>query len=138
MISKRVLFDSSGLFALLDTTEAGHSAAKEWMEGAHAGNVGLVATDYILDETTTLLMARRLGHLARRMFDMVDLSDATEVVHIDAERFTRARHFFLKHLDQGYSFTDCTSFVVMKELKLKEALTTDAHFRTAGFVPLLA
>ena len=43
----------------------------------------------------------------------------------------------LKHIDQEFSFTDCTSFVVMKELRLREALATDHHFRIAGFVPLL-
>jgi predicted nucleic acid-binding protein len=34
---------------------------------------------------------------------------------------------------KGLSFTDCTSFVVMRELKLREALTTDHHFAQAGF-----
>ena len=34
--------------------------------------------------------------------------------------------------DKAYSFTDCTSFVVMQELKLKTALTTDRHFRQMG------
>ena len=31
------------------------------------------------------------------------------------------------------AFTDCTSFVLMRELKLREALTTDRHFLQAGF-----
>jgi len=42
-----------------------------------------------------------------------------------------------RHRDKDYSFTDCTSFVVMKELRLKDALTTDRHFRQAGFHILL-
>ncbi len=40
---------------------------------------------------------------------------------------------FFRHRDKDYSFTDCSSFVVMRELRLKEALTTDRHFRQAGF-----
>jgi predicted nucleic acid-binding protein len=44
----------------------------------------------------------------------------------------------LKHLDQEFSFTDCASFVVMRELRLNEALATGNHFRIAGFSPLLA
>ena len=36
-----------------------------------------------------------------------------------------------------YSFTDCVSFVVMKELGLHEAVTKDGHFKEAGFTALL-
>ncbi len=48
-----------------------------------------------------------------------------------------AKNFFRKHSDRCYSFTDCTSFVVMRELRLTEALTTDRHFVEAGFRVLL-
>ena len=40
--------------------------------------------------------------------------------------------------DHRYSFTDCSSFVLMAELGLKQALTTDRHFIEAGFQALLA
>ena len=35
--------------------------------------------------------------------------------------------------DKDFSFTNCTSFVVMKELWIQTALTTDRHFSQAGF-----
>jgi len=58
---------------------------------------------------------------------------------IDATRAEKARHAFFRHRDKAWSFTDCTSLVVMRELKLRQALTTDAHFAQMGFqvVPAL-
>jgi len=87
--------------------------------------------------TTTLLRARGLGHLTSRLFDIVLGSTACRLVWIDAGRFTQTRALFERHADQPWSFTDCSSFVVMGELGLRDALTKDAHFKTAGFRPLL-
>ena len=38
-----------------------------------------------------------------------------------------------KHRDQACSFTDCTSFVVMHQLRVSQVITSDEHFRIAGF-----
>jgi predicted nucleic acid-binding protein len=35
--------------------------------------------------------------------------------------------------DKDWGLTDCLSFVVMSERCLTEALTTDEHFRQAGY-----
>lgn len=40
---------------------------------------------------------------------------------------------FLKYSDQEFSFTDCTSFALMKDLNLKKAFTFDSHFSIIGF-----
>ncbi len=56
---------------------------------------------------------------------------------MNAESFEQTRRFFLKHQDQAWSFTDCFSFLMMRGGTLVDALTTDAHFRHAGFNPLL-
>jgi predicted nucleic acid-binding protein len=55
---------------------------------------------------------------------------AARVLASAAER--RARH-----LDQGYSFTDCVNFATMKARGLRDALTKDEHFDKAGYVALL-
>jgi uncharacterized protein len=42
-----------------------------------------------------------------------------------------------RHQDKEWSFTDCFSFHVMRELKLHRALKSDHHFQQAGFAALL-
>ena len=36
----------------------------------------------------------------------------------------------------SWSLTDCTSFVIMEQMEISEALTPDRHFEQAGFVAL--
>jgi uncharacterized protein len=52
---------------------------------------------------------------------------------IDIQRAEKARALFFRHRNKDYSFTDFTSFVVMRELKINQALTTDNHFRQIAF-----
>ena len=95
-------------------------------------------SDYVLDETATLLQARGHIHLLNPFFASVFESRVCRIVWTDADRFARAKSIFLSRLGQGWSFTDCVSVVVMKEFRLREALTKDSHFREAGYTVLLA
>jgi hypothetical protein len=86
----------------------------------------------------TLAKARSGAHVALRILDLVERSAGIRIEWIDAARFDATRAYFRKHADHAYSFTDCSSFVVMRELRLRQALTTDGHFREAGFEALLS
>ncbi len=98
---------------------------------------GFVTTDYVLDETATLLKARGKTHLLAELFERLDQSKACRIEWTDSQRLHDVRAFFLKHADQEWSFTDCLSFRLMAELRLVDALTKDAHFQQAGFTRLL-
>jgi len=129
--------DTSGFYALLVQRDRWHARAKGLLASAAQSGGRFVTTDYILDETATLLKARGLGHLVDAVFETVFASAACRVEWMDPGRFEQARRFFRKHQDQDWSFTDCFSFWLMRLLGLREALTSDKHFREAGFVPLL-
>jgi predicted nucleic acid-binding protein len=45
---------------------------------------------------------------------------------------------FFQYRDKDLSFTDCTSIVIMRELKLTTVITTDRHFQQVGFQALPA
>ncbi|MEI6429633.1 MAG: PIN domain-containing protein [Pseudanabaena sp. ELA607] len=51
--------------------------------------------------------------------------------------FTIAFQLYAQRQDKAWSHTDCSSFCIMEELGITEALTYDKHFEQAGFVALL-
>jgi predicted nucleic acid-binding protein len=85
----------------------------------------------------TLTKARTHAQIAVQLLDRIEASAAVAVESIRASRFDLAKAFFRTHADHDYSFTDCTSFVVMRELNISDALTTDRHLIEAGFRSLL-
>ena len=46
-------------------------------------------------------------------------------------------NLYRRRRDKYWQLTDCISFAVMKEQRLREALTGDVHFEQAGFTALL-
>jgi len=137
-MASEVFIDSSGYYALLVRGDDRHPEAAAFMKRASEKKRRFVTTDYVVDETATLLQARGLTGLVAPFFECVLRSRALSPVWMDADRFDRTRVLFLRNLGRKWSFTDCLSFVVMKELGLRDALTKDAHFRSAGFRALLA
>lgn len=137
-MARDVFFDTGGLYSLLVEGDTDHAPAAEFLRKAGREGRRFVTTDYVLDEAATLLQARGHGAQAARLLEVVFASRACRVLWMDADRFGRVRSRFLKVMDRGWSFTDCVSFDVMRELHLREALAKDVHFREAGFVALLA
>lgn len=93
----------------------------------------MLTTDYVIDETLTLLRTRLGLDAAEEWWHMVAASRRVRHEPIDGNRAERARAIFFRYRDKDFSFTDCTSFAIMRELRLRAALTTDRHFRQAGF-----
>ncbi len=136
-MGREIFVDTSGFYAMLISTDDRHEAVQHVMNDAKRRKTTFLTTDYVLDETATLLKARKLAHLLPQFFQSLDASKAIRIEWTDAERFRICRNFFLKHSDQEWSFTDCLSFCMMKQFRLRDALTKDSHFQQAGFVVLL-
>jgi uncharacterized protein len=136
-MAREVFVDSSGLYALADRRDPARSAVEQCVARLNRSGLGFILTDYIVDESCTLAKARGGGFGAQRLLEIVDRSEAFRFYWIGEERFEAAKSFFRKYSDHGYSFTDCTSFILMRELGIKDVLTTDRHFIEAGFRPLL-
>jgi predicted nucleic acid-binding protein len=136
MARNDVFVDTSGLYALVDKKDANYETAKDEVGRIARNGQKLVVTDYIVDEAVTLAKARG-ARVAVRILDLIEQSTGIRVERIDAGRFDETKAFFRRHSDHDYSFTDCSSFVLMRELQLTRVLTSDRHFTEAGFEALL-
>ena len=138
MASDAIFADASFFFALAARRDGAHSSAVSQFGALLRKQRRIVTTDYVVDEALTLTKARTNASVAVALLDRIERSEVIELEFVNAARFDLAKVFFRKHSDHGYSFTDCASFVVMREMEITDALTTDRHFLEAGFRPLLA
>jgi len=130
---KALFVDTGGWMACADAADPLHGEARAARDAALQSGRLLVTTDYVVDETLTLIRLRLGLAAAEAWWAQVEGSSRVRYETIDAMRAEKARAWFFRHRDKSYSFTDCTSFVVMRERRLGDALTTDRHFRQAGF-----
>jgi uncharacterized protein len=133
-----IFVDTSGFYALLVARDDQYEAASQILRESARQKRRFFTTDYVLDETATLLKVRGHRHLLKGLFESVLASSACRTIWTDAEVFSSTCSFFLKHQDQDWSFTDCVSLVVMRRERTREALTKDTHFAEAGCHVLLA
>jgi uncharacterized protein len=132
-----VFVDTAAWLALVNKSEDLHEAARVERDHLIQQKAKLVTTDYVVVEIANSLARLPLRGVARKLIDFVKASDSVEIVAISPEIFERAYQLYCSHDDKEWGLTDCTSFVVMRDLKISRAFTADRHFEQAGFTVLL-
>jgi predicted nucleic acid-binding protein len=130
--------DTGGWMACADGADPAHVHCRTARDRALETGHVLVTTDFVADETLTLIRLRLGLEAAEAWWQQIERSPRLRWERVDSDRFEKARHIFFRYGDKDYSFTDCTSFVVMREMRLTHAITTDHHFRQMGFEVLPA
>jgi uncharacterized protein len=125
------LIDASAYYALIDTHDQNHIAAREIATGLAAAGARLYTTNYILAETHALLLVRFGRTIAARALQEIDRSSAT-VVRVTAGDERRAREIIFRYTDKDFSLTDACSFSVMEHLGIPQAFAFDRHFAQFG------
>jgi hypothetical protein len=130
---KALFVDTAGWMACADASDPDHGRCRDARDKALDGGHALVTTDFVVDETLTLVRFRLGLAAAQAWWQQIDGTARLRWERIDSERFERARALFFQYRDKDFSFTDCTSFVTLREVRLTHVLTTDGHFRQMGF-----
>lgn len=132
---RRIFIDTGYLIALIRKKDACHTVA---LEAANLYTGPFLTTDLILVELANSLSKPPYRKTAVAVIEKIQADSNTTVVSFSSKGMSRAFSLFKSREDKTWSIVDCFSFEVMKEKRIKQALTFDEHFRQAGFeTPLL-
>ncbi len=126
----RLFVDTSAWLANVNRTARRHREVRAALRDFDGR---LVTSNFVFDETVTLAQ-RSLGHpMALLMGNVLLDRDVVDLVRLTSEDEAASWSLFKARSDKDYSFTDCTSFVLMRRLGLVKAAALDADFAQEGF-----
>ena len=130
----RAFVHTGAWYALFNDLDIYHPRAAAFMQKLIGQKAWLLTSDYVIDETLTLIRAR-LGHEKAVEFGRWVLqSPLVRMINVDEKIWQVAWDVFVRYDDKDFSFTDCTSFALMRQLRLTDAFALDDHFEQMGFV----
>ncbi len=131
MANEFLFIDTSAFYAFYDKRDANHNKISKLLQ---ASDAEFTTSNYVLDELITPLRVRnfQLKQIAPFVEALLNESICT-ILRVDKETDLKAWELMNKYSDHDFSFTDCTSFVLMKKNRIKKVATVDRHFKIAGF-----
>jgi uncharacterized protein len=129
-----VFADSSFYLALVNVRDGLHGAA---VESARSFRDKSYTSEYVLSEVGNWLGRSGDKQVFVHLVEDLQADADTIIVPGDHSLFLSALDLYARRLDKDWSFIDCSSFVLMNNLGLTDALTADHHFAQAGFRTLL-
>lgn len=129
-----IFIDTSYFLALVNSRDKYHQAAKNV-----AAQIAppFITSEAVLFELGNVLARPPHRQLAIQTLRMIRTDVAIEIVTVDPDLFNQTVAFYQSRPDKAWGLTDCSSFVIMQQRALREALTADKHFEQAGFKNLL-
>ncbi len=131
---KSIFLDTSYFKAWIDDKDEFHDQALNLLERLEVeSEIELITSNYVVDETFTLLRVKSGVEMAKKFYQFLqEKGSEIDMVRVTIEDERKVWEWFWNKWSK-LSFTDCTSFAVMKRLGLKQVATFDEHFAQAGF-----
>ncbi len=131
-----IFVDTSAFLALVNEKDTHHIDSSQFLEELKNGKTKIrkiFTSDYIIDETITRIRYE-VGHQEAVLWGRnIQASKAVERIEVDREIFELAWKLFETYDDKVLSFTDCTSFAIMKKKGIEKAFSFDQDFERMGF-----
>jgi predicted nucleic acid-binding protein len=127
-----IFVDTSAFLAIENRRDTHHDRALNFRDNCLKTGQTLVTSDYVLDESYTIIRLRAGHNVAIQFGEALRTSQLLHIEYITPEIIEEAWRLFKAFADHDFSFTDCTSFALMERLHINNAFTFDAHFREYG------
>jgi predicted nucleic acid-binding protein len=128
----KLFIDTWGWICLFNVQENRHEEAAAYYRQIRNQGYEVYTSDYVLDETFTLLFRRIPFDKAVAGLEKINEAADTGyllVQRVNEKRFKNAQDLRCQYDDKPFiSFTDFTSMVLMEELDINFIMTEDDHF----------
>lgn len=135
--STPVFLDTAYVYALINTRDQWHARASQWRRTLAQARRPLTTSQFVLVEIADGLSPIGFRGHVLRVLDALSTSNLVEIVDASSQLYAEALDLYRNRSDKEWGLTDCSSFVIMQQRGLHEALTSDQHFVQAGFRALL-
>lgn len=125
----KVFIDTGAFCALAIPKDQHNNAAKLLYKQIQKERPALFTSDYVLDEVYTLLKARSSHAIAVKFMNQIEENSLVTILRITEEIEEGAKSIFKRFEDKRLSFTDCTSFAFINNLRIGGVFAFDDHFR---------
>lgn len=129
-----IFVDTGAWYALAVPSDVDHQQAKSFLASV---DEPLITTDYIVDELLTLFTVR--GEKAKGIEWRHDVlaKGGVRLERVNEKDFVEALDVYELFADKEWSFTDCTSYAVIKRLRICRAFSFDHHFHQFAIVAVV-
>jgi predicted nucleic acid-binding protein len=136
---KQVFADTGFWIALLNTKDRWHEQAIAINQDLQIQKITIVTSELVLIELLNFFskFSSNIRHNVGLIVQDIQAHPSVTIVAQTNLLFTKALELYLQRQDKEWSLTDCSSFVIMRELRITEALAYDRHFQQAGFMIIL-
>jgi predicted nucleic acid-binding protein len=124
----KLFVDTGAFIALADADDENHKNAAAFYRNAKEKGARFITTNFVVCETMNYLRARVSHPIAVLFRENLKKSCFIEIATVTPSVEDEAFTIFKRYADKDFSFTDCTSFSMMRSLKLKGAFAFDKHF----------
>lgn len=132
-----LFLDTSFSIGLVSPRDQTHEKAVVWSEKIENSRIPMVTTQAVLLEIGNALSKSSFREVGIGLLENFENDPQTTIISLTDEIYKKGFELFRSRLDKEWSLVDCISFIVMRQRKITDALTTDKHFIQAGFRAIL-